>query len=281
MTIYLVQERSHSPSPCSAARTAALPQADQAPNAPDILKAHHPLDECHLQNADGALPAQVPPRDATRSPGPTRKTIDPDATVSYPIVEIFESLQGEGFNTGMPAIFIRFGECNLACPWCDTDYHTWQRMSLDAVMDRVRGFSARNIIITGGEPTIQPGLEMLLDVLKAEGYYLAIETNGMRPVPPQIDYIATSPKRLYRKAHRKHHIPFAHEVRIVVDGEVRDFCEQIEDSIRAERYYLSPCEDGGQMNLHETITQLGQLNQRPGRPRWQLSIQTHKLIGIE
>ena len=196
----------------------------------------------------------------------TRRRPEPATGLDTPyrIVEIFETLQGEGFNTGMPSIFIRFGT-----------------MTLGDILAKVRTFSARNIIITGGEPTIQPHLERLLDSLKAEGHFLAIETNGLKPVPPQIDYIATSPKRLYQQAYVKRHLKFAHEVRVVVDGDVRDFCAQIEDSIRADRYYLSPCDVDGRMNMLETITQLGQLNQRPGRPRWQLSIQTHKLAGIE
>lgn len=198
----------------------------------------------------------------------------------YRIVEIFETLQGEGFNTGMPSIFIRFGKCNLACPWCDTNYNQYETRSLSEIMLTVRGFSAKNIIITGGEPTIQPDLAILLNQLKNEGYFIAIETNGLKPVPLQIDYIATSPKRLYQKNYLKHHIPYANEVRIVVDGNVLDFCEQIENSIKAERYYLSPCEENGVMNMLDTITQLGQLNQRPNRPRWQLSIQTHKIAGI-
>ena len=206
---------------------------------------------------------------------------NPKQQPSYRIVEIFESLQGEGFNTGMPSIFIRFGKCNLACPWCDTNYNQFESKSLDEVLHVVHGYTARNIIITGGEPTIQPDLDPLLDTLKAEGYFLAIETNGLKPVPRQIDYIATSPKRLYEKAYRKKHIDFAHEIRIVVDGDVRDFCEQMENTIRAEHYYLSPCETGGRMNMLDTITQLGQLNARPGRPHWQLSIQTHKLANIE
>ncbi|EQA09896.1 7-carboxy-7-deazaguanine synthase QueE [Glaesserella parasuis] len=199
----------------------------------------------------------------------------------YRIVEIFETLQGEGFNTGMPSIFIRFGKCNLACPWCDTNYNQYETKTLADIMQVVKGFSAKNIIITGGEPTIQPDLTYLLDTLKAEGYFIAIETNGLKPVPPQIDYIATSPKRLYQKNYLKHHIPFANEVRIVVDGDVLAFCEQIESIIKAERYYLSPCEENGVMNMLETITQLGKLNQRPNKPRWQLSIQTHKMAGIE
>lgn len=198
----------------------------------------------------------------------------------YRIVEIFETLQGEGFNTGMPSIFIRFGKCNLACPWCDTDYNRYEMRSLTDILHQVEQFQAKNIIITGGEPTIQPHLETLLDNLKSRGYFLAIETNGLKPVPLQIDYIATSPKRLYQKNYLKHHIPFANEVRIVVDGDVSDFCRQIEQSIRAERYYLSPCEQDGQMNMLETIRQLGQLNARGGKIRWQLSIQTHKIAGI-
>lgn len=203
------------------------------------------------------------------------------ANTEYRIVEIFETLQGEGFNTGMPSIFIRFGKCNLACPWCDTNYNQFEIKTLAEIMDNVRQFSAKNIIITGGEPTIQPNLERLLDMLKAEGYFIAVETNGLRPVPTQIDYIATSPKRLYQKNYLKHHLDFAHEVRIVADGDVLHFCEQIEQTIKADRYYLSPCEIEGEMNMLETITQLGQLNQRPNKPHWHLSIQTHKIAGIE
>lgn len=207
---------------------------------------------------------------------PTPALFDPQ----FNIVEIFESLQGEGFNTGMPSIFIRFGKCNLACPWCDTNYNQYQPYSLSQIMAKVRSFSAKNIIITGGEPTIVPHLSLLLEQLKAEGYFLAIETNGLKPIPPQIDYIATSPKRLYQHKYRQRCIPFAHEVRIVADDDVLAFCEQIETTIEAQHYYLSPCENNGEMNLEQTIRQLGLLNQRPNKPKWQLSIQTHKLVGI-
>ena len=201
-------------------------------------------------------------------------------TPSYNIVEIFESLQDEGFNTGMPSIFVRFGKCNLACPWCDTNYNQFERMTLAQIMEEVRSFSAKNIIITGGEPTIVPNIELLLDQMKSEGYFLAIETNGLKPIPTQIDYIATSPKRLYQHKYEQCCIEFADEVRIVADGDVSDFCALIEENIQATRYYLSPCEINGKMNLLETITQLGLLNQRPNKPKWLLSVQTHKLIGI-
>ncbi|WP_423738295.1 7-carboxy-7-deazaguanine synthase QueE [Caviibacterium pharyngocola] len=199
----------------------------------------------------------------------------------YPIVEIFESLQGEGANTGMSCIFIRFGKCNLACPWCDTNFNQFERLPLSRILQKVRSFSAKNIIITGGEPTIQPKLTALLAALKAEGYFLAIETNGLKNVPPQIDYIAVSPKRAYWEQYRRRHITAADEVRIVADENVVDFCQWVETHIRATNYYLSPCEINGEMNLLDVITQLGLLNTRRDKPLWRLSLQTHKLIGIE
>lgn len=200
---------------------------------------------------------------------------------TFPIVEIFESLQGEGFNTGMPAIFVRFGKCNLTCPWCDTNYNQFEAWTLSEILAKVKSYSAKNVIITGGEPTIQSNLSLLLEQLKQAGYFLAIETNGLKEIPPQIDYIATSPKRMYQEKYQRRCIEFANEVRIVVDGEVQEFCEQLEIQIKADHYYLSPCEVDGKMNLLETITQLGLLNQRANKPKWQLSIQTHKIVGIE
>lgn len=83
----------------------------------------------------------------------------------FNIVEIFESLQGEGFNTGMPSIFVRFGKCNLDCPWCDTPYNDFKRWSASQILEKVRSFPSRNIIITGGEPTIVPKIEYLLEQL--------------------------------------------------------------------------------------------------------------------
>lgn len=200
---------------------------------------------------------------------------------TFPIVEIFESLQGEGFNTGMLAIFVRFGKCNLTCPWCDTNYNQFEAWTLSEILAKVKSYSAKNVIITGGEPTIQPNLSLLLEQLKQAGYFLAIETNGLKEIPPQIDYIATSPKRMYQEKYQRRCIEFANEVRIVVDGEVQEFCEQLEIQIKADHYYLSPCEVDGKMNLLETITQLGLLNQRVNKPKWQLSIQIHKIVGIE
>ena len=204
------------------------------------------------------------------------------ADPQYRIVEIFESLQGEGWNTGMPAIFVRLGKCNLACSWCDTDYLKFGMMPLSEILGRLKNYTARNIIITGGEPTIQPHLNTLLDALKNAGYRLCIETNGLNPAPPQIDYVAASPKACYAAKYEKSCIAAADEVRIVADGDVISFCEAMEQKIRARHYYLSPCEQDGAMNIYDTIRQIGILNSRPDAPvHWQLSVQTHKWAGIE
>ena len=201
---------------------------------------------------------------------------------AYRIVEIFESLQGEGYNTGMSAVFIRLGKCNLACAWCDTDYLTFTMMSLADILGRLKGYAARNFIITGGEPTIQSYIEVLLYALKSAGYRLYLETNGLNPAPPQIDYVAASPKACYAAKYEQQCIKQADEVRIVADGNVLAFCTAMEQKIRAEHYYLSPCEQNGEMNIYDTIRQIGLLNSRPDAAvHWQLSVQTHKWVGIE
>ena len=122
----------------------------------------------------------------------------------FNIVEIFESLQGEGFNTGMPSILFDLGKCNaglyLGVIHLIIDFKRW---SASQILEKVRSFPSRNIIITGGEPTIVPKIEYLLEQFKADGYFLAIETNGLKTVPAQIDYIAASPKSLYAHKYEK------------------------------------------------------------------------------
>lgn len=221
---------------------------------------------------------------------------------SYRIVEIFESLQGEGHNTGMPSIFIRLGRCSLACTWCDTDYLKYEEMRLSEILAFIASYTAKNIIITGGEPSIHPQLDILLMALKDKGYSLCIESNALHEITPLIDYIAVSPKYCYAEKYEKTCIAQADEVRIVVDplrtGEPEPktplqsdseeafvlWCEKIAQQIQAKHYFLSPLEDNGEMNILQTITMIGRLNERAkisGMPHWRLSIQTHKFARIQ
>ena len=208
-----------------------------------------------------------------------------DGGLTYPVVEVFESLQGEGYNTGMPAVFLRFGRCNLACPWCDTEWRAFESLAEDEVVARVTSHAAKALILTGGEPLIQEGLGALLARFKDLGYWIAVETNGLRAVPGEwarrLDYVAVSPKAAYAELYDDElMVREADEVRIVVDGDVREFGLTMRDRIDAERYYLSPCERGGVMNVEETVRLLGALNRGRRAGKWLLSLQTHKLAGL-
>ncbi len=182
----------------------------------------------------------------------------------YTLHELFETLQGEGRHTGRPCIFIRFSGCNLACPWCDTDFSPRLHLTLDDILTRVEAFTARSIIFTGGEPLLQPELLPLAQALKARGYWLAIETNGTLEPSPELratlDYIATSPK-----FNDPLNLTRADEVRLVVDDNITpDWCEAIRARLPATDYYLSPCDDGKRLHIHEAITLLGELNAECG-----------------
>ncbi|OTQ58169.1 7-carboxy-7-deazaguanine synthase QueE [Gilliamella sp. A7] len=203
--------------------------------------------------------------------------------IEYRIVEIFESLQGEGYNTGMPAIFIRFAGCNLNCSWCDTNFRKFQRFTLEQILTKIKQYKSSNIIITGGEPTMVKELSLLLTHLKQAGYYIAIESNGLGKVDPLIDYIALSPKFCYKSRYHKIVQPTASEVRIVAEKQTGfiDFCYYIEQHIQAKRYYLSPCEVNGEMNMFDTIELLGKINHKRIDNKWMLSLQTHKFANIE
>lgn len=203
--------------------------------------------------------------------------------VEFRIVEIFESLQGEGYNTGMPAVFIRFSGCNLKCTWCDTNFRQFTHFTLDSLLAKVSEYNSKNVIITGGEPTMVKALPKLLLPLKKAGYFIAIESNGLGKIDPLIDYIALSPKFCYQSRYKKIVQSTANEVRIVAENhsDFIDFCQYIESQIQAKRYYLSPCEKDGEFNMFETIELLGKINKDRLDNKWLLSVQSHKFANIE
>lgn len=119
-------------------------------------------------------------------------------STQYPIVEVFESIQGEGTFLGLGASFIRLAGCNLRCPWCDTkhsfDVQEASLLSVDAILGTWR-FTQPLVVITGGEPTLHD-LGPLVRELKKLGKYVTLETNGTNPVPDEwgIDWVTVSPK---------------------------------------------------------------------------------------
>ena len=98
------------------------------------------------------------------------------------INEIFYSLQGEGFHTGTPALFIRFSGCNLKCDFCDTRHEDGKLMSDEEIVEQAAQCPARMVILTGGEPSLFVD-DALVEKLHGIGKYVCIETNGTHPVP--------------------------------------------------------------------------------------------------
>lgn len=199
------------------------------------------------------------------------------------IVEIFKSIQGEGSNFGKEVIFIRLGECNLKCPWCDTNWKKYKELTLQEIIGEISKYNCKNVIITGGEPTISD-LMPLLKELKDKKYWIAIETNGTNNIDYKyIDYIATSPKFLYGPNIVK--LKKANEVRIVVDTKNKldflNFCIDIKSKIKANKYFLSPVEINGDFKNLELLGDIKQKLKKKGAGEWEISIQLHKLMKIQ
>ena len=200
----------------------------------------------------------------------------------YNLVEIFESLQGEGRNTGRPCVFIRFAGCNLKCPWCDTDVEKRFTASLDELLAELGRYKAKSVILTGGEPTIQREMPELVAALKKAGYWIGVETNGTVAADwlGFVDYVACSPKAEFADAYSSgagvaSALRVADEVRVVASSEKAvAFCREIRKAIAATDYYVSPCDHDGKIDFATAKSVLSQLE------GWSLSVQLHKLLGF-
>lgn len=190
--------------------------------------------------------------------------------------EIFYSLQGEGLHTGRPAVFLRLSGCNTRCPFCDTQHESGTMMSEEEITQQLLRYPTRHVVITGGEPTLQitPALTQLLH---DNGYYIQIETNGSLPLPEgcDIDWITCSPKELSLRIQR------IDELKVLFDISRNDNEQRIAQlaGINAKEYRLQPLDSGNETqnkkNLKATTNYILQ------HPKWTLSLQTHKILGME
>ncbi|MCR4603336.1 MAG: 7-carboxy-7-deazaguanine synthase QueE [Prevotella sp.] len=206
----------------------------------------------------------------------------------YRINDIFYSLQGEGHNTGRAAAFIRFAGCNLHCAYCDTDFGSYQEMDAIEILTTLRLLTVHVasdlrplVVLTGGEPTLQAD-ERLVDLLHDEGYEVAMESNGTRPAPRNIDWLTISPKTpLAWKEREDWRQP--DELKIVFgehtcpDSILSSLPSPAEHPLPL--LYLQPCDTGdatrNALIVRHCVDYIRQ------HPQWRLSLQTHKLIGIK
>jgi 7-carboxy-7-deazaguanine synthase len=111
--------------------------------------------------------------------------------ISFDICEIYETLMGEGVSSGYPCTLIRLGGCNLDCTYCDTRYALldYRKFSLEKILNRVRNPYPNRVLVTGGEPLIQPGTPSLIKCLLDRGHKVYLETNGsmdVSSIDPQV-----------------------------------------------------------------------------------------------
>jgi len=197
---------------------------------------------------------------------------------SYPIVEIFHSVQGEGYHSGVSSIFVRFGRCNLKCEWCDTEFNTFENMDLDSIINVITDFECKKIIFTGGEPALQ-NLEPLIQELRPKGYNFSIETNGTIELPKGlIDWVCVSPKdQIYPEVSIKQR--FGNELKCVYVGQDLSIYDKLKQGF--EHLYLQPCYDESKDVVWNGKSFRQTMEVVKNNPEWHLSLQTHKWMGVD
>ena len=208
----------------------------------------------------------------------------------YAVKEIFYTLQGEGANAGTPAVFCRFAGCNLwsgreedraaaACNFCDTEFvgtdgdgggrFETARELASAVASRWPGAShgSRFVVCTGGEPLLQLD-GAAVEALHAEGFRIAVETNGTVAAPDGIDWVCVSPKARAPLA-----IHAGNELKLVFPQP--DAPPERFESLAFEHFFLQPM-DGPSRDANTR----GAIDYCLAHPRWRLSLQSHKIVGI-
>lgn len=188
--------------------------------------------------------------------------------------ETFLSLQGEGYFTGTAAFFLRLSGCNLRCPFCDTQHQSYTEMSEDEIVAEASRHKPRHIVITGGEPALQL-TRTLVDKLHEAGFFIQVETNGTLPLPEGIDWVTCSPKGDFPQ------FP-VDELKVLFMGDVTDPEAIISPLLGKEsgvKLYLQPLDTGNEKQNRAILRSC--INYVLQHPRWSLSLQTHKIIGIK
>ena len=209
--------------------------------------------------------------------------------MSYAVKEIFKTLQGEGAKMGSAAVFCRFAGCNLwsgrevdratsVCTFCDTDFvgidgtgggrFADAEALADAIAAEWKGSSAnRYVVLTGGEPLLQVD-DALVAALHARDFEIGIETNGTQAAPAGLDWICVSPK-----ADADLVLQAGHELKLVYP-QASTLPNRFEH-LAFDYFFLQPMDSPtAAANLEAAITYC------TDNPRWRLSLQSHKMIGI-
>jgi len=209
--------------------------------------------------------------------------------VTYSIKEIFYTLQGEGAHAGRPAVFCRFSGCNLwtgresdrasaVCQFCDTDFvgtdgeRGGKFTTPEALAQEIdslwpQGHGHKYVVFTGGEPLLQLDAP-LIDAMHAAGFTIAIETNGTIEVPAGVDWICVSPKMGSQLVVTK-----GNEIKVVIPQKDQELAAY--EGLDFEHFFLQPM-DGPLATFNTELA----VETCKRNPKWNLSLQTHKLLNI-
>ena len=197
---------------------------------------------------------------------------------SFPVMESFYSIQGEGTHSGKPSYFIRLAGCDVNCDWCDVkdswDIDSSQYKSIDEITNEINKFSTDLVIITGGEPLMH-NLTDLTSALKKLGKKIHIETSGTHPVSGYFDWICFSPKKF--KKPLDEFFKISNELKIIISKD-SDFiwAEYLLRQIKNKPELILQAEWSKSEIINPKILDYIKLN-----PKWRISLQTHKYLHVE
>jgi 7-carboxy-7-deazaguanine synthase len=195
----------------------------------------------------------------------------------YPLMEHYYTIQGEGFNAGMPCYFIRLGGCDVGCVWCDVkeswDASTHPSVSVDEMIRLVKDAKANRVVITGGEPLMYD-LNFLTNKFSENNIELFLETSGAYPLTGNWDWICVSPKKF--KAPLESVLKSADELKVIVYNKSDfDWAEEHAKKVSAScKLFLQP-----EFSVSEKVLPLI-IDYVKQNPQWRISLQTHKFINI-
>ena len=190
--------------------------------------------------------------------------------------EIFYSLQGEGYHAGTPAVFVRFSGCNLRCDFCDTRHQNGAIMSLQEIIAEINKYPvAPMVVLTGGEPSLYIDESFVKELKNETGKFVAIETNGTRALPANLDWVTLSPKSAFHGGNLEPCIlESCDELKVVFQGQ--DLSRY--DAIQSKHRFLQPCfsEDTNEFQANMFACVSAVLH----HPGWRLSLQIHRVLNI-
>jgi 7-carboxy-7-deazaguanine synthase len=198
--------------------------------------------------------------------------------VSLPVMEHFYTIQGEGFNQGRAAYFIRLGGCDVGCVWCDVkdswDAENHPKLSIEEIIVSINKFTNKGlVVITGGEPLMH-NLNQLTERLKLEGFETSIETSASHPFSGKWDWVCISPKKF--KSPIPDTLVLANELKVVIFNKSDfDWAEKYAALVNKDcKLYLQPEWDKSSIVTPLIIEYI------KNNPKWELSIQLHKIIDV-